>query len=137
MDKVITEIIIGAVILTLLISIIPIYRSSAALVSTAGERNDINENIKEVTFGRIPESGDIVSGGYLSEFILYASKKYKMELSVELPDGMHVIRNNSKTDWFNVVENNMLFKIEQSEFNGEDLKIYFVLCEEENLYDIA
>ena len=56
-----------------------------------------------------------------------------MELSVELPDGMHVIRNNSKTDWFNVVENNMLFKIEQSEFNGEDLKIYFVLCEEENL----
>jgi hypothetical protein len=133
MDKVITEIIIGAVILTLLISIIPIYRSSAALVSTAGEKNDINENIKEVTFGRIPESGDIVSGGYLSEFILYASKKYKMELSVELPDGMHVIRNNSKTDWFNVVENNMLFKIEQSEFNGEDLKIYFVLCEEENL----
>ena len=86
-----------------------------------------------MTFGRIPESGDIVSGGYLSEFILYASKKYKMELSVELPDGMHVIRNNSKTDWFNVVENNMLFKIEQSEFNGEDLKIYFVLCEEENL----
>lgn len=133
MDKVITEIIIGAVILTLLISIIPIYRSSAALVSTAGEKNDINENIKEVTFGRIPESGDIVSGGYLSEFILYASKKYKMELSVELPDGMHVVRNNSKTDWFNVVENNMLFKIEQSEFNGEDLKIYFVLCEEENL----
>lgn len=133
MDKVITEIIIGAVILTLLISIIPIYRSSAALVSTAGEKNDINENIKEVTFGRIPESGDIVSGGYLSEFILYASKKYKMELSVELPDGMHVIRNNSKTDWFNAVENNMLFKIEQSEFNGEDLKIYFVLCEEENL----
>lgn len=133
MDKVITEIIIGAVILTLLISIIPIYRSSAALVSTAGEKNDINENIKEVTFGRIPESGDIVSGGYLSEFILYASKKYKMELSVELPDGMHVIRNNSKTDWFNVVENNMLFKVEQSEFNGEDLKIYFVFCEEENL----
>ncbi|MBR5785397.1 MAG: hypothetical protein IKY41_01695 [Clostridia bacterium] len=133
MDKVITEIIIGAVILTLLISIIPIYRSSAALVSTAGEKNDINENIKEVTFGRIPESGDIVSGGYLSEFILYASKKYKIELSVELPDGMHVICNNSKKDWFNVVENNMLFKIEQSEFNGEDLKIYFVLCEEENL----
>ncbi len=133
MDKVITEIIIGAVILTLLISIIPIYRSSAALVSTAGEKNDINENIKEVTFGRIPESGDIVSRGYLSEFILYASKKYKMELSVELPDGMHVIRNNSKTDWFNVVENNMLFKIEQSEFNGEDLKIYFAFCEEENL----
>ena len=65
MDKVITEVIIGAVILTLLISIIPIYRSSAAIVSTAGEKNDINENIKEVTFGRIPENGDVVSGGYL------------------------------------------------------------------------
>ena len=50
MDKVITEIIIGAVILTLLISIIPIYRSSAALVSTAGEKNDINENIEEKKF---------------------------------------------------------------------------------------
>ena len=60
MDKVITEIIIGAVVLALLISIIPIYRSSAALVSAAGQTVDANENIKEVTFGRIPEKGDVV-----------------------------------------------------------------------------
>lgn len=133
MDKVITEVIIGAVILTLLISIIPIYRSSAAIVSTAGEKNDINENIKEVTFGRIPGNGDVVSGGYLLEFVLYAAQKYKIELSIEFPEGMYVIRNNSKSECFNVVNNNMLFKIEQSEFVGEVLKIHFVFCEEESL----
>jgi hypothetical protein len=47
MDKIISEIIIGAVILSLLISIIPIYRKSAALLSSAGETIDLNENIKE------------------------------------------------------------------------------------------
>ena len=80
MDKVITEIIIGAVILTLLISIIPIYRSSAALVSAAGETLDANENVREVNFGRIPKVGDVVYGGYLLEFIRYSITKYETEI---------------------------------------------------------
>ena len=46
MDKIVSEIIIGAIILTLLISVVPIYRSSAELVGSVGEKMDVNENIK-------------------------------------------------------------------------------------------
>ena len=93
MDKVITEIIIGAVILSLLISIIPIYRNSAALVSAAGEKADVNENIKEVSFGRLPEDGDVVSGRYLLEVICFLKEKYtikKIELVDMFPHTRHV-----------------------------------------------
>ncbi len=62
MDKIISEIIIGAVILTLLVSVIPIYRSSAQLVRSAGEKMDENENIKEVTLGRTACGGGFQFG---------------------------------------------------------------------------
>ena len=109
MDKVLSEIIIGAVILSLLISIIPIYRNSAALVSSAGETIDLNEGIKEVTFGRLPNKGDIVSGRYLLELISYIKEKYTTEISVEFSDKMYVFKNDSKADSLRVIEDNMLF----------------------------
>ena len=77
MDKIISEIIIGAVILTLLVSVIPIYRSSAQLVRSAGEKMDENENIKEVTLGRLPAAGDFSSGRYLLELLDYCAFRCK------------------------------------------------------------
>lgn len=130
MDKIITEIIIGAVILTLLISIIPIYRSSAALVSNAGEKNDINENIKEVTFGRIPQQGDVVSGGYLSEFIYYAAEKYIIEFSVVLYKSMYVIKNKMESDFSEIIKENMLFKVTEETKKDNTIKLCFELYEE-------
>lgn len=127
MDKIITEIIIGAVILSLLISIIPIYRNSAALVSAAGETIDINENIKEVTFGRLPEKGDIVSGRYLLELISYLKGKYTTDISVEFPDKMYIFKNDSNMDSLRVIEGNMLFEVKQNELNEDDLLIHFAL----------
>lgn len=129
MDKIITEIIIGAVILTLLISIIPIYRSSAALVSNAGEKNDINENIKEVTFGRIPQQGDVVSGRYLSEFIYYAAEKYIIEFSVVLSKSMYVIKNKMESDFSEIIKENMLFKVTEETKKDNTIKLCFELYE--------
>lgn len=133
MDKVITEIIIGAVILALLISIIPIYRSSAALVSAAGETVDANENIKEVTFGRIPEKGDVVYGGYLLEFIRYSTEKYETYIKIEFSDEMYVIRKDSNIDSLNKIENYMMFEVKHSILDGNKLELYFTYCEEEIL----
>lgn len=133
MDKVITEIIIGAVILALLISIIPIYRSSAALVSAAGKTSDMNENIREVTFGRIPETGDIVYGGYLLELIGYLIEKYKTEIKIEFSDEMYFLQNGSNLDSLQKIERNMLFKVTQSVLDGNYLEICFVFSEEEIL----
>lgn len=127
MDKIITEIIIGAVILSLLISIIPIYRKSAALVSEAGEKVDVNENIKEVIFGRLPENGDVVSGRYLLELFNYLKEKFNIDISVEFSDRMYIFKNDSNVDSLRVIEENMMFKVKQSEINENNLKIYFVL----------
>ena len=131
MDKVITEIIIGAVVLALLISIIPIYRSSAALVSAAGQTVDANENIKEVTFGRIPEKGDVVYGGYLLEFIRYSTEKYETHIKVEFFDEMYVFRKDRNLDSLNKIENNMMFEVKESILDGNKLELYFAFCDEE------
>lgn len=128
MDKVISEIIIGAVILSLLISIIPIYRNSAALVSSAGETIDLNEGIKEVTFGRLPNKGDIVSGRYLLELISYIKEKYTTEISVEFSDKMYFFKNDSKADSLRVIEDNMLFEVKISELKGKTLNISLDYC---------
>lgn len=127
MEKVITEIIIGAVVLSLLISIIPIYRSSAALVSAAGEKADINENIKEVNFGRLPEKGDVVSGRYLVELLEYTRKKYGTDISVEFSKKMYHFKNDSDIDSLRVIEDDMLFAVDCSQLNGNDLALYFKL----------
>ena len=84
MDKIISEIIIGAVILTLLVSVIPIYRSSAQLVRSAGEKMDENENIKEVTLGKLPAEGDFTSGRYLLELLDFCADRYRDRKSTRL-----------------------------------------------------
>ena len=126
MDKVITEIIIGAVILSLLISIIPIYRNSAALVSAAGEKADVNENIKEVSFGRLPEDGDVVSGRYLLEVICFLKEKYTIEISVEFSDRMYIFKNDSGVDSLRVIDENILFSVKSCKLEERVLEIYFV-----------
>lgn len=133
MDKVITEIIIGAVILTLLISIIPIYRSSAALVSAAGETLDANENVREVNFGRIPKVGDVVYGGYLLEFIRYSITKYETEIKIEFYDEMYLMRNGENLNSLQTIDNDMLFEVTHSVFDGNKLELCFVFSEEEDL----
>lgn len=131
MDKVITEIIIGAVILTLLLSIIPIYRSSAKLVSTAGAAMDENENIKEVAFGRLPKKGDVVSGRYLLEFIGYSKMKYDIELHLNLIDKAYLINNKNKVQDIYYVKSNMFFEVMDIEKNNNYLSADFVYLKDD------
>ena len=95
MDKIISEIIIGAVILTLLVSVIPIYRSSAQLVRSAGEKMDENENIKEVTLGKLPAEGDFTSGRYLLELLDFCADRYRFLVSVKFSDKTYQFREEN------------------------------------------
>ena len=108
-------------ILSLLISIIPIYRNSAALVSAAGEKADVNENIKEVSFGRLPEDGDVVSGRYLLEVICFLKEKYTIEISVEFSDRMYIFKNDSGMDSLRVIDENILFSVKSCTLELHDL----------------
>ena len=112
MDKIVSEIIIGAIILTLLISVVPIYRSSAELVGSVGEKMDVNENIKEVTIGRLPAAGDVCSGRYLLELIEYSATKYHF-------------RNEAYKDAFQIIKNDMLFEVFHLEKDGDYVEMYF------------
>ena len=48
MDKVVAEVVIGALVLSLLIFIIPLYQQNSALLNTMAEKADYSEKIKEV-----------------------------------------------------------------------------------------
>ena len=125
MDKIVSEIIIGAIILTLLISVVPIYRSSAELVGSVGEKMDVNENIKEVTIGRLPAAGDVCSGRYLLELIEYSATKYHFSISVEFSDVKYQFRNEAYKDAFQIIKNDMLFEVFHLEKDGDYVEMYF------------
>jgi len=129
LDKVISEIIIGAVILTLLISIIPAYRNSAELVSSAGEKMDVNENIKEVTIGRLPAVGDIGSGRYLLELMEYLAKRYYIQISVRFSKGTYLFTNSTYEKAYDVIKNDMLFELSNVKKATKVIKIKFVYLE--------
>ncbi len=125
MDKIISEIIIGAVILTLLVSVIPIYRSSAQLVRSAGEKMDENENIKEVTLGKLPAEGDFTSGRYLLELLDFCADRYRFLVSVKFSDKTYQFREENYAEAADVIKSDMLFVL--SEIKKEDtfLELYF------------
>ncbi len=126
MDKIITEIIIGAVILTLLIFVIPVYRSSAELVRSAGEKIDANENIKEVTIGRLPAAGDIGSGRYILELIKYFTYEHRFAISVEFPDKMYLFRQDAYEDAFHVLKNDMMFELIDLKKEENQIRMHFL-----------
>ena len=71
MEHIITDVIIGVIILSLLLVVIPIYRRQSEQMASVVEITDQNEKIKEVLFSDLPKQGDIVSGRYIQELVYY------------------------------------------------------------------
>ncbi len=111
MDKIIVEIIVGVVALTLLISVVPLYRDSAELVVSAGERLDGNEAVKEVTIGRPPEIHDIVSGKYLLKYLEYCIDHYQFTFYIELNGKRYIYQNKLYEPLYELIESSMLFEV--------------------------
>lgn len=125
MDKIIVEIIVGVVALTLLISVVPLYRDSAELVVSAGERLDGNEAVKEVTIGQPPEIHDIVSGKYLLKYLEYCIDHYQFTFYIELNGKRYIYQNKLYEPLYELIESSMLFEVTDFMAYKEQIYIRF------------
>lgn len=80
MEHIITDVIIGVIILSLLLVVIPIYRNQSEQMASVIEITDQNEKIKEVIFSDLPKCGDVVSGRYIKELVYYYANKDELFL---------------------------------------------------------
>ncbi len=72
MDRIIAEIIIGALALSLLFCVIPIYRSNHELVQTAVSKADYSEKIKEVIRPEVSSGTDLYGAEVIAVIRYYA-----------------------------------------------------------------
>ena len=131
MDRVITEIIVGVVILVLVIAVIPIYRNSSELVISAAESRDFNENIREVTIGKLPNIHDIVSGRYLFELLeYYSAKGSAISVSIDFPAGIYQFTGTASQKDREVIGSDMLFELQQiHEDDTDSYRMQFIYQE--------
>lgn len=74
MDKVVAEVVIGALVLTLLIFIIPLYRQNSALVNTMAEKADHSEKIKEVMLPNLRDGSHCLGKDVIAAIRYYELK---------------------------------------------------------------
>ena len=137
MDKIITEIITGAIILALLIYIIPVYRRSAELAVSAESVTDMNENIKKAEILRVPASGDIASGRYVIELAEQMKVKNKaFSITIAYMDHVYVFDNERYESIRTYISDDMFFKASRAESTQGRVEIYFmyITAEEEIIY---
>lgn len=72
MEKIISEIVIGALFLALLVSVIPLYRANQELVSEMAGQADYNEKIKEIIKPDIPDREWICGSDVIAAIRFYA-----------------------------------------------------------------
>ena len=139
MDKVIAEIIIGVVILSLLITVVPLYRNSADLVVSVGEKLDNNENIKEVTIGKPPRTDDIVSGKYLVNYIEYLSaRKTSFFITMILPGTTYCLFNETYQMVYDIVQSDTFYKVLSIDKSQESVyKIDFIYIDSEAAENVS
>lgn len=125
MDKVIAEIIVGAIILTMLIMVIPIYRSSASLVCEAGEKIDINENIREVTSKRLPRVNDFISGNYLIDLV-HGFDKNNFKLTLKMDNQVYYVKKWDSLEKVGIKED-MMFKVVRADYLKDMIEMEFLL----------
>lgn len=74
MDKVITEVVIGALILALVFFVIPLYRQNSALINNMAQKADYSEKIKEVMLPNL-QNGSACLGKDVISVIRYYELK--------------------------------------------------------------
>ncbi|NLN03614.1 MAG: hypothetical protein GX166_02160 [Clostridiaceae bacterium] len=74
MDKVVAEVVIGALVLSLLIFIIPLYRQNSDLLNTMAEKADYSEKIKEVMLPNLRDGSRCLGADVISTIRYYELK---------------------------------------------------------------
>jgi len=74
MDKVVAEVVIGALVLSLLIFIIPLYQQNSALLNTMAEKADYSEKIKEVMLPNLRDGSKCLGTDVIAAIRYYELK---------------------------------------------------------------
>lgn len=113
MSQVLTDVIIGVLILSMLLVVIPIYRNQSNQMAQVVGMTDQNEKIKEVMFGDVPKENDVVSGRYIKELLyFYIVNEIDFSVTIKKSGITRMITENTYDDISSVVnEKYMFFKV--------------------------
>ena len=125
MEQIITDVIIGVIILSMLLVVIPIYRSQSEQMASVIEMTDQNEKIGEVIFSDLPKQNDIVSGRYIKELIyFYVIHQNKFSVTIKKSGALYIITENVY-DIINSIINDSFIFFTVEEINSENNTFVF------------
>lgn len=113
MSQVITDVIIGVIILSMLLVVIPVYRNQSNQMAMVVGMTDQNEKIGEVMFSDMPGENDVVSGRYIRELLFYyVINEIDFTVTIEKSGVTNMITENTYADISSIMnEEYMFFKI--------------------------
>ena len=131
MSQIITDVIIGVIILSMLLVVIPIYRNQTNQMARVVEITDQNEKIKEVIFNEVPKLNDIVSGRYIKELLYYyVINEINFSVKIKKSGNTNMITENTYEDINSIIdENYMFFKVNEAVEGTRDFSFEYIETE--------
>ncbi len=131
MSQIITDVIIGVIILSMLLVVIPIYRNQTNQMARVVEITDQNEKIKEVIFNEVPKLNDIVSGRYIKELLYYyVINEINFSVKIKKSGNTNMITENTYEDINSIIdENYMFFKVNEAVDGTRDFSFEYIETE--------
>lgn len=131
MSQIITDVIIGVTILSMLLVVIPIYRNQTNQMARVVEITDQNEKIKEVIFNEVPKLNDIVSGRYIKELLYYyVINEINFSVKIKKSGNTNMITENTYEDINSIIdENYMFFKVNEAVDGTRDFSFEYIETE--------
>ena len=125
MSQIITDVIIGVIMLSMLLVVIPIYRNQSEQMALVVSMTDQNEKMGEVIFSDVPKQNDVVSGRYIKELLYYyAANNADFSVTIKKSGITNLVTENTYEIVHSVIdEEYMFFKV--NEVNKDTLDFCF------------
>lgn len=128
MSHIITDVIIGVILLSMLLFVIPIYRHQSDQMALIVGMTDQNEKIGEVIFGEVPKQNDIVSGRYIKELLYYYTvKEESFAVTVKKSGITNLVTESTYENIHSVInEDYMFFKVNEVDHDTYDFCFEYI-----------
>lgn len=127
MDRVVAEIIMGALAVSLLFCVIPLYRSNQELVYQAVSKEDYSEKVKEVIRPKVSDQ-TTVSGGEVIAVIRYYALRGDVSITVAQKGGTHEYMGEPYQEEVYTIARNEVFQTVCTYREGRLEAIRYVTC---------
>jgi len=125
MDKVISEVVIGALVISLMFFVIPLYRNNSELIKNMAGKADYSEKIKEVMLPGISDDSICYGSDVISVIRYYALKGGGKIRFFDNVNGSCVYSGDAYDSTVYEIDPNKVFYINIIEVEGEPLQIEF------------